>query len=171
MIRMPSRWLAVALFCVSYQGFAADPQSTWVFDSITPKSSPSDSLAEPTDEEQVYSVILDQIRYWNAHDIEHYMETYWQSPDLLVISDARQVMGWAELLAAYKRGYPNLSEMGTATLQRVKLQRLSPDFFLSLTWYAVRLNSKDSYATDTMIFRKFPEGWKIINAHSSFLEP
>jgi ketosteroid isomerase-like protein len=171
MIGMASRWLFALQLIFLIAALAADPQSTWVFDSITPKSSPSDTSAEPTDEEQVYAVILAQIRYWNAHDIEHYMDTYWNSRDLLVVSDARQVMGWAELLAAYKRGYPSLSEMGTATLQRVKLQRLSQEFFLSLTWYAVRLNGKDSYATDTMIFRKFPEGWKIINAHSSFLEP
>jgi hypothetical protein len=170
MIRVASTRFLAALLLLLGSAFASEPQSNWVFDSITPRPSPSGSPGL-TDEEQVYAVILDQIRYWNAHDIGHYMETYWKSPDLLVVSDARQVMGWAELLAAYRRGYPNLSEMGTATLQRVKLQRLSPEFFLSLTWYAVRLNGRDSYATDTMIFRKFPEGWKIINAHSSFLEP
>src|SRR5258707_10289637 len=171
MIKMASRWLFVPALFFLVPAFAADPSSTWVFDSVAPKASPSQSSDAPTDEEQVYAIIVDEVRYWNARDIEHYMDVFWKSPDLLVVTDAEQVMGWAELLAAYQRGYHNRAEMGTVTLQRAKLQKLSSEFFLALTWYAVRANGKDSYATDTTIFRKFPQGWKVINAHSSFLEP
>jgi uncharacterized protein (TIGR02246 family) len=171
MIRTASRWLVTLLLFLSIKGFAADPQSTWVFDSVTPNPSPSDSLAAPTDDQLVYAVILDQVRYWNAHDIEHYMDLFWKSPDLLVVVDGEQIIGWAEMLAAYQRGFPDRNEMGTTTLQRVKLQRLSPEFFLALTWYTFTRNTKNSYCTDTMIFRKFPDGWKIMSGHSSFLEP
>jgi len=172
MIRVASRWLfPLLLFLSLYRQAAADSTSTWVFDSITPRPSPSGSPTDLTDAQQVYSIILDQVRYWNAHDIEHYMDVFWKSPDLLVVTDAEQVMGWAELLAAYQRGYHDRSEMGTVTLQRVKLQKLSPEFFLGLSWYAVRTNGKDSFASDTMIFRKLQDGWKIINSHSSFLQP
>jgi hypothetical protein len=172
MIRVASTWFFALLLPLSLYGQAAvDPSSTWVFDSITPQPSPFASSTDLTDTHQVYSIILDQVRYWNAHDIEHYMDLFWKSPDLLVITDAEQVMGWAELLAAYQRGYHDRSEMGTVTLQRVKLQKLSPEFFLGLSWYAVRTHGKDSFASDTMIFRKFQDGWKVINSHSSFLQP
>jgi hypothetical protein len=56
-------------------------------------------------------------------------------------------------------------------LQRAKLQRLGPDFFLGLSWFVVRTNGKDSYSTDTMIFQRFSQGWKIVSDHSSYLEP
>jgi len=111
------------------------------------------------------------VRYWNAHDIEHYMELLWKSPDLLVVVDGQQILGWAEVLAAYQRGYPDRSEMATVSLQRVKIQRLSSEFYLALTWFTFRIRDKDAFSTDTMIFRRFPEGWKIISGHSSFLEP
>jgi ketosteroid isomerase-like protein len=169
MIRMAPGWfLALALFFL-VPAFAGSPQSSWVFDSVKPSPSPSESAA--TDDEQVYKVILDQVRYWNAHDIEHYMDCFWKSPDLLVVNDGEQVMGWAEVLATYQRGFPNRAEMGTMTLQRAKLQRLGPDFFLGLSWFVVRTNGKDSYSTDTMIFQRLSEGWKIVSDHSSYLEP
>jgi len=171
MIRVASRWLFALLSAFLVSAFAADPQSSWVFDSAKPNPDPSNSTALPSDEEQVYGAILDQVRYWNAHDIEHYMELLWKSPDLLVIIDGEQIMGWAELLATYQRGYPDRSEMATVTLQRVKIQKLSSDFYLALTWFTFRTHGKNAFSTDTMIFRKFPEGWKVVNGHSSFLEP
>jgi hypothetical protein len=122
MNRVTSRLLLALLLIFLNPALAADPQSTWVFDSIaapTPARSPSAS----TDEQQVYQAILDQVRYWNAHDIENYMELLWKSPDLLVVVDGQQILGWAEVLAAYQRGYPDRSEMATVSLQRVKIQR------------------------------------------------
>jgi ketosteroid isomerase-like protein len=171
MIKTATRWLVTLLFSLAMPTIAADPPSTWVYDSVKPTPSPSSSPAAPTEEEQVYNVILDQLRYWNAHDIEHYMDCFWKSPDLLVVNEGEQVMGWAEVLATYQRGFPNRAEMGSLTLQRVKLQRLGPDFFLGLSWFVVRTNGKDSYATDTMVFQRFSEGWKVISDHSSYLEP
>jgi ketosteroid isomerase-like protein len=171
MNRMASRWFVAPLLFLSIQGLAADPQSTWVYDSVKPGPSPSESATVPADEEQVYAAVLDQVTYWNAHDIEHYMDAYWNSPDLLVVVEGEQIMGWAEMLAAYQRGFPDRNEMGAVTLQRVRLQRLSPDFFLALSWYTFTRNAKNAYCTDTMVFRKFPEGWKIITSHASFLEP
>jgi len=141
-----------------------------VFDSVG-EPTPSKTPLAQTDEQQVYQVILDQVRYWNAHDIEHYMDLFWKSPDLLVVVEGEQIIGWAEMLAAYQRGFPDRNEMGAVTLQRARLQKLSPEFFLALTWFTFRRNDKNSYCTDTMIFRKFPNGWRIMSGHSSFLEP
>jgi ketosteroid isomerase-like protein len=171
MKRTASRWVVVALLSLSFQGFAGDPQSTWVFDSVAPSQTPSQSTSGPSEAQQVYAVILDQINYWNAHDIEHYMDTYWKSPDLLVVVEGEQIIGWGEMLAAYQRGFPDRKEMGIVTLQRVRLQQISPEFYLALSWYTFTRNTKNSYCTDTMIFRKLPEGWKIITSHASFLEP
>jgi ketosteroid isomerase-like protein len=171
MNRVLSTFFAAALFFLSSAGFAGDSQSTWVFDSVAPSATASEPGITQTDAQQVYAVILDQINYWNVHDIERYMNTYWKSPDLLVVVEGEQIIGWAEMLAAYQRGFPNRNEMGAVTLQRVKLQQISPEFFLALSWYTFTKNTKNSYCTDTMIFRKLPEGWKIITSHASFLEP
>jgi ketosteroid isomerase-like protein len=168
--RIAFQWFLMPVSLFLAPAFAADPESTWVFDSIT-TAVPTGSPSKSTDEQQVYQVILDQVRYWNAHDIEHYMDLLWKSPDLLVVIDGEQIMGWAEILATYQRGYPDRSEMAQVTLQRAKIQRLSPEFYLALTWFTFRTRGKDAFSTDTMIFRKFPEGWKVISGHSSFLEP
>jgi hypothetical protein len=171
MIRTATRLLVAVTVFVSVDSRASDPQSTWVFDSAKTNQSLSDPEILPSDEQLVYTAILDQVRYWNARDIEHYMDQFWKSPDLLIIVDGEQIMGWAELLAAYQRGFPDRSEMPIVTLQRVKIQKLSPDFYLALSWFTFRNHGKNAFSTDTMIFRKLPDGWKVINGHSSFLEP
>ena len=107
MSRTASRWSITLLLFLSVQAFAADPQSTWVYDSAKPSPSPSESSRATTDEEQIYAVILDQLRYWNAHDIEGYMEVYWKSPELLVVVDAEQFNGWQQLHDSYINGYPD----------------------------------------------------------------
>src|SRR3984893_11252267 len=102
MKRTASKWVAAALVSLSFQGLASDPRSTWVFDSVTPSRTPSESTAEPSEAQQVYAVILNQINYWNAHDIEHYMDTYWKSPDLLVGVEGEQIIGKYPCSAQYR---------------------------------------------------------------------
>ena len=40
------------------------------------------------DTQQVYGILLKMLDRWNAHDIDGYMEVYWESPELLVVVDA-----------------------------------------------------------------------------------
>jgi hypothetical protein len=61
-----------------------------------------DSLSENSnvskaDTQQVYDILLRMLDRWNAHEIEGYMEVYWQSPELLVLVDVEQFNGWQQL--------------------------------------------------------------------------
>ena len=57
-------------------------------------SLPANSSVSKAEIQQIYDILLKMLDRWNAHDIEGYMETYWKSPELLVVVDAEQFNGW-----------------------------------------------------------------------------
>jgi ketosteroid isomerase-like protein len=111
------------------------------------------------------------VALWNARDIEHYMECFWKSDNLLIVSDGEQVIGWSNLLATYQRSYPDRRDMAVCSIERVKIQSLGQDLALALSWWTVRTGNHNSYSTDTAIFRKFPDGWKVVADHATFISP
>jgi ketosteroid isomerase-like protein len=111
---------------------------------------------------------------WNAHDIEGYMETLWNSPDLLCVVDGEEVMGWNNLLASYLRGYPDRNAMGSVRTERTLIQPIKEDVAFAMDWWRATYGPKSHsvYATSTYLLRKIPnEGWKIVAVHTSFVEP
>jgi uncharacterized protein (TIGR02246 family) len=163
-------FLTIALLSLLQPLFADDgqPYGDWTFDSnkpATPSTSPS------ADDQAIYGVINQMLALWNAHDIEHYMENFWKSDNLLIVSDGEQILGWSNLLATYQRSYPNRNAMGVLTLERVKIQSLGPDLALALSWWTIQCGGHNSYSTDTAVFRKFPDGWKVVTDHATFIAP
>ena len=106
---------------------------------------------------------------WNAHDIEGYMETYWKSPELLVVVDAEQFNGWQQLHDSYINGYPDRSAMGFIQPKRIQVKLLKPDLALALTWWSAAFPSSKQQivGNSTMNLQKFDDGWKIVASHSS----
>ena len=106
---------------------------------------------------------------WNAHDIDGYLEVYANSPDLLVVVDSEQFMGWKQLHDSYINGYPNRTAMGFIQPKRIQVKLLNPDLALALTWWSATFPSskKTVVGNSTMNLQKFPDGWKIIASHTS----
>jgi len=162
--------IAILLVSLSQTLIAQDGQSygDWTFDSNKPSVPATPANA---DDHAIYGVMNQMLALWNARDIEHYMECFWKSDNLLIVSDGEQVIGWNNLLATYQRSYPDRREMAVCSIERVKIQSLGPDLALALSWWTVRTGSRNSYSTDTAIFRKFPDGWKVVADHATFIAP
>jgi Protein of unknown function (DUF3225) len=106
---------------------------------------------------------------WNAHDIEGYMETYWKSPELLVVVDSEQFDGWQQLHDSYVNGYPSRNAMGFIQPKRIQVKLLKSDLALALTWWSASFPSSQQtvVGTSTMNLQKFDDGWKIVASHTS----
>jgi uncharacterized protein (TIGR02246 family) len=154
-------WLfcAPAVFCVP-----AIAQEGWQSDSLATKTT-----AAKSDDQQIYDVLLRMLDRWNAHDIDGYLEVYSNSPDLLVVVDSEQFMGWKQLHDSYINGYPNRTAMGFIQPKRIQVKLLKPDLALALTWWSATFPStkKTVVGNSTMNLQKFPGGWKIIASHTS----
>lgn len=116
--------------------------------------------------EEIRSVIERQQEAWNAHDIEGFMADYWKSEDFTFQSGDRRLYGWETLLNRYRVRYAG-EKMGRLTFSDLKICVLSPDYAYALGRWKVEQRDSVSEGVFTIIFRRFPEGWKIIHDHSS----
>jgi ketosteroid isomerase-like protein len=167
-------WLLFSAFLL-LSAAQADPPRAWSYDSMRQGQVQGDTTPiQLTEEQQVAALLAKMVDRWNAHDIEGYMETLWNSPDLLCVVDGEEVMGWNNLLTSYLRGYPDRAAMGSVRTERTLIQPIKEDVAFAMDWWRATYgsNSHSVYATSTYLLRKVPkEGWKIAAVHTSFVEP
>ncbi len=107
---------------------------------------------------------------WNAHDLDGYLDCFWKSPLLVVISDAEVHFGWEDLAASYRRGFVDFAKMGTVTLTRAQIRMTTQDTAIAVTSWTVSFPARKVSGLDSNQLRKFPDGWKIILTHASTVE-
>ena len=120
----------------------------------------------------VGQVLRQQQDAWNRHDLEAFMTGYWNSPELTFFSGARQTSGWQSTIARYRKTYQSGGrEMGKLEFSDLNIQALGPDAaFVRGAWHLTMADGKTPHGLFTLIFRKFPGGWKIVHDHTSAAE-
>jgi ketosteroid isomerase-like protein len=134
--------------------------------SCTRSQSPQTSAKAETD---IGRVLEEQSTCWSRGDLECYMQGYWKSDSLLFVGSRGLTYGWQQTLDNYRRGYPDASAMGQLTFDLKEMRALAPETMLIVgKWHLKRdIAEGDLEGHFSVIFRKFPEGWKIIADHSS----
>jgi len=117
----------------------------------------------------VQQVLQKQQDAWNRHDLEGFMVGYWNSPDLTFFSGAKVTSGWEATIERYRKTYQSEGhEMGKLEFSDLNIQPLSPDSaFVRGAWHLTMSDGKTPHGLFTLIFRKFPDGWKIVHDHTS----
>jgi beta-aspartyl-peptidase (threonine type) len=117
----------------------------------------------------VENVLRRQVEDWNRHDLEAFMSGYWSSPDLIFFSGAQKTSGWQSTLERYRTRYQGEGrEMGKLEFYDLSIQELAPDAAYVLGEFHLTMSGgKTPHGLFTLIFRKFPEGWKIVHDHTS----
>ncbi|MGA3090639.1 MAG: nuclear transport factor 2 family protein [Terriglobales bacterium] len=125
----------------------------------------SDEIARNT----IRRVIEDQQAAWNRRDLESFMAGYWNSPELTFFSGAHESKGWQAALDRYRRHYQGAGrEMGKLEFANLRIAMLGPDSaFVRGEFHLTMSDGKTPHGLFTLIFRKFPEGWKIVHDHSA----
>lgn len=117
--------------------------------------------------EEIIGVLNMQAEAWNHGDIEGYMQGYWKSDSLLFTSGGKIRRGWKATLEKYQKSYGTTSKMGTLKFSELEIKLLSPvSAWVFGHWELVR-DSDNPGGVFTLIFKKFPDGWKIIHDHTS----
>ena len=149
------------------------PRSFIVFSLILlcALSTPAQTFRSTT-ELAVRQVLERQQEAWNHHDLESFMAGYWNSPELTFFSGAKIYSGWQSTLERYRKTYQSEGrEMGKVEFSDLKIEALAPDAALVRgAWHLTMSDGKTPHGWFTLVFRKFPDGWKIIHDHTSAAE-
>jgi uncharacterized protein (TIGR02246 family) len=133
----------------------------------------SQLLAKPADErkpdrEAISAVLSAQQAAWNRGDVEAFLVGYWRSPELTFSGSSGVARGWEGVLARYKKSYPDKGAMGQLDFSELEFRFLGPDAALVLgRWHLKREKEEDVGGVFTLVWERFPDGWKIIHDHTS----
>jgi len=114
--------------------------------------------------------ILDaQIAAWNRGDLTGYMAGYWNSPDLVFFSNGQETRGWHPTLDRYRARYQGEGkQMGTLDFPLLDILPLGPEAALARGQWRLRMpDGRELTGMTSVVFRKRPEGWRIVHDHSS----
>jgi hypothetical protein len=167
---MRSPWAKTLLIAVAAFLCAGTAAAGWDYDSIAaPSNSP---FAQRLDVGEVNRALLGMVERWNAHDLDGFLDYFWKSPDLTVVTDAQQYSGWQELHDSYMRGFHNRDEMGELLPSRVQIRMVRPDLAFALTYWTIRfpVSKHISVGIDTSYLQRFGSDWKIISVHTSMAD-
>lgn len=119
------------------------------------------------DERGVRSVLEEQVAAWNNGDIPAFMKGYWNSEETEFVNATGIYRGWQNVLQRYLREYPNPAEMGQLTFSDLEIHVMCADAAYVMGHWRLDRQSGQIGGVFTLIFRKFPDGWRIINDHTS----
>ena len=119
-------------------------------------------------DQAIQAVLQSQVDAWNHRDLQRFMNGYWHSPDLTFFSGTTETTGWEPTLERYRRSYQSEGHaMGTLSFSDLQVQTLGPDSgFVRGKFQLIMPDGKQPHGVFTLVFRKFPEGWRIIHDHT-----
>ena len=147
---------ATFVFC-SYLYFAAQPTPA------APKTQPA--AGDPSNE--IRAVLNAQQQAWNRGDIPAFLEGYWNSPELTFAGSDGIVRGYGGLLERYRKSYPDKVHMGELEFSQLEIHPLGSDSALVLGHWHLKRTVGDAGGVFSLVFHKFPVGWRIIHDHTS----
>lgn len=129
----------------------------------------SEQAAESRSEKGIRQVLVAQVEAWNRGNLPEYMAGYWRSPDLVFFSGATVTRGWEPTLARYQQRYASAGkEMGKLEFSELHIEHLSPGAaVVTGKWQLTMSDGKQPHGLFTLLFKRRPEGWKIVHDHSS----
>ena len=118
--------------------------------------------------QEIRAVLNQQVEAWNKGNIEEFMAGYWNSPALSFYSGGTKTGGWQATIDRYRARYQSAGhEMGTLNFTEIEIQTLGTNAaFVRGKWH-LKMKDSEPGGLFTLIFRKFPTGWKIIHDHTS----
>jgi ketosteroid isomerase-like protein len=157
MLTSTSAQIALALLAIQL-GLAAFSSAQ------TTSPSAANQLSDST---PIRKILDTQQAAWNRGDIPAFLEGYWNSPDVTFSGANGTVRGYSGLLDRYRKTYPDTKTMGQLEFLDVEIRMLGSDAALVLGKWHLARSIGDIGGVFTLVFQRFPAGWRIIHDHTS----
>jgi len=117
----------------------------------------------------ITQALQDQQAAWNRGDVETFLEEYWRSPEVTFSGSGGITRGFDGVRARYKLKYADRAQMGQLDFSELEFRFLGPDAAMVLGHWHLKREMGDVGGVFTLVWQKFPEGWKIIHDHTSLV--
>jgi uncharacterized protein (TIGR02246 family) len=127
------------------------------------------AVGDPNERDQaaIQKLMDTQQAAWDRGDLDAFMTIYWHSPDVTFSGTSGVVRGWDAVLTRYKKSYADRDAMGQLQFSGLEYRFLGPDAALLLGhWHLTRAKG-DVSGVFSLVWQRFPEGWRIIHDHTS----
>jgi len=120
---------------------------------------------------EIRSVLRMQQDAWNHGDIDRFMNGYAHSSHTVFVSEDTIRRGWQTVRDRYREKYSDRAKMGILTFSDLEIVPLSPDSAVALGRWKLQRAKDRPHGRFTLIFRRLPEGWRIVHDHTSAAPP
>jgi ketosteroid isomerase-like protein len=133
------------------------------------------SWAQGGDEANIRAALTAQVEAWNRGDIPAFMQSYEHSPETTFIG-ANIGKGYERILERYQKNYTTQEQMGTLTFKDLEVRMLpgscgKAEFAVVVGRFHLERTQKGESKKDdgifSLVWRKGPQGWKIVLDHTS----
>ncbi|RMH01741.1 MAG: nuclear transport factor 2 family protein [Planctomycetota bacterium] len=119
---------------------------------------------------QPADILAAQVEAWNAGDLEAFAAGgYWQSPELTIYSGGEVQRGFDAMLERYRATYgADPAGMGRLEFRDTEVLMLDPaNALVRGRWRLEWPDGTTRGGLFTLLFHRFPEGWRIVHDHTS----
>jgi len=125
--------------------------------------------------DEIESLLRAQLAAWNSGDLEGFTSIYDET--CIFLSPSGLTRGRAEVLARYRRNYPDRATMGSLDFEFIEMVPMSMEVAslfglvtsegitgvtVAARWHITRPEGEDSSGLTLIVFRRTAEGWRII---------
>jgi beta-aspartyl-peptidase (threonine type) len=121
------------------------------------------------DRNEILAVLRAQAESWNRGDLEAFLEGYWKSEETVFAGGDQVHRGFEAMARRYRAAYPTPEAMGRLTFSNLRFEELEEErAVLTGSWeLALAGHEKLPGGVFTLLFRRLPEGWRIVHDHTS----
>lgn len=119
---------------------------------------------------EIRSVLDAQALAWNRGEIDAYMNGYARGDATEFVGGDTITRGWQTVRDRYAKKYDSREKMGTLSFSELEVMLLSEDAALVNGRWALERGSDHPHGRFTLLFRRLPEGWRIVHDHTSAAE-
>jgi ketosteroid isomerase-like protein len=120
---------------------------------------------------EIRAVLEAQQSAWNRGDLDAFMNGYARSEKTSFVSGDEVTRGWQTVLDRYRKKYSDRDKMGTLTFSELEITPLAGDAAVALGRWQLKRAKDNPRGRFTLIFRRLPEGWRIVQDHTSAAPP
>lgn len=120
---------------------------------------------------EIRAVLRAQQDAWNRGDIDNFMSGYDRAEATVFVSGDEVTRGWETVRDRYLKKYGDRTSMGTLTFSDLEIEQLGPDSAVALGRWELKRANDNPHGRFTLIFRRRPDGWRIVHDHTSAASP